>query len=81
MWRAHDSSFLFVGLHITQCVDLRTAVLYTLFFGLHILHIGHNWTLPVIEAHAQACPCLSPKFKLAQIQIQIQIQYKYNMLR
>ena len=45
------------------------------------LHIGHNWPLPVIEAHAQAWPCLSPKFKLAQIQIQIQIQYKYNMLR
>ena len=22
------------------------------------LHIGHNWPLPVIEAHAQAWPCL-----------------------
>ena len=39
------------------------------------LHIGHNWPLPVIEAHAQAWhahACLSPKFKLAQIKIQTQ---------
>ena len=45
-------------------------------------HIGHNWPLPAIEAHAQAhhACLLSPKFKQAEAKIQTSAKRKYNRL-